>query len=381
MTTIQLPPDQDPNFIPIFCANRNCSFHLRADPQWRCVKNGFYTRAADGARFQLYKCLHCGRGFSTRAFCADYWLRRRDLLPKVASRVSNGMALRQAGRDLEVSHPTIARHVARLGRHCLLLHQELTRDLEIREPVAVDGFETFEYSQFFPFHLNVAAGSKSWFLYDFTDSPLRRKGKMTNKQRRRRCELEAELGRPDPKAVEKGMAALVEALCARVPDGGSLSLKSDEHLAYPRALERVEREAVRRVPISHQVTSSKEARTHGNPLFPVNLTDLLLRHCHANHRRETIAFSKRRMGAIARAHVFQIWRNWIKKRRENGGTQTAAMHVGLADRPLQWEEILSLRLFPDHLELEAWRLAYYWGEVWTQALGSRQCRHEPKRAY
>jgi hypothetical protein len=38
--------------------------------------------------------------------------------------------------------------------------------------------------------------------------------------------------------------------------------------------------------------------TAQNPLFPVNLADLLLRHSSANHKRETIAFSKRRQGAM-----------------------------------------------------------------------------------
>ena len=381
MSDSQLTPDTDPNFTPPFCANRHCRFHLKGATEWQYTRNRFYTRRSDGRRFPLFKCLECGRGFSSRAFCSDYWLRRRDLPATIANLVSNGTGLRQAARCLGVSHATIGRHVARLGRHCMLFHLKRTEGLQIQEPVAIDGFESFEYSQFFPFHLNVAAGRGSWFLYDFTDSPLRRKGRMTEDQKVEREDIEGRLGRPDPKAVERGMAELVRSLCRHTAVGGRLSLVSDEHKAYPRAIQRVRQDENVSVEITHRTLSSKERRTSSNPLFAVNLTDLLLRHCHANHRRETIASSKRRMGAIARAHVFQVWRNFIKRRRENGDETTAAMYIGLITTRLGWSEVLRRRLFPDRQELEGWRRTYYEYRVSTQELGNRQRFHELKLAY
>ena len=381
MSQPQRTPEDDPDFTPPFCTNRLCRFHLDTGPEWRFKRNGLYTRRSDGRKFQTFRCLECRRGFSTRAFCTDYWLRRRDLPEKIADLVSNGAGLRQAGRCLTVSHPTIGRHIARLGRHCMLFHLERTQKLKIQEPVVIDGFETFEYSQYFPYHLNIAAGQDSWFLYDFTESPLRRKGRMREDQKSRRDALEAELGRPDPKAIEKGMTDLIRSLCRRVPTGGRLDLASDEHPAYPRAVKRVRLSEPPRIEIVHEVTSSKEARTFLNPLFAANLTDLLLRHSHANHHRETIAFSKRRMDGISRASVFQVWRNFIKRRRENGDEQTAAMCLGLAQAPLGWREVLRRRLFPDRQTLEEWRLTHYRHRVWTQALGDRQRFHDLKRAY
>jgi len=374
-------PDDDPDFTPPFCTNRLCRFHLEAGPDWPFKRNGFYTRRSDGQKFQTFRCLECRTGFSTRAFCTDYWLRRRDLPGKIANLVSNGAGLRQTARCLEVSHPTIGRHIARLGRHCMLFHLERTRKLKIEETVVVDGFESFEYSQFFPYHLNLAAGQNSWFLYDFTDSPLRRKGRMTTEQKTRREALETQLGRPDPKAIEKAMTDLIRSLSRRVPTGGRLDLASDEHPAYPRAVKQARLKEPSRIEIVHEVTSSKEARTFLNPLFAVNLTDLLLRHSHANHHREALAFSKRRMDAISRASLFQVWRNFIKRRRENGDEQTAAMLLGLADARLGWPEVLRLRLFPDRQTLEEWRLTYYRHRVRTQALGDRQRFHDLKRAY
>jgi hypothetical protein len=144
-------------------------------------------------------------------------------------------------------------------------------------------------------------------------------------------------------------------------------------------LRRLKREGT--VQIDHQITSSKVRRTRSNRLFPVNLADLLLRHGSANHRRETIAFSKRRQAALERAAVFTVWRNTIKRRRENGRMESAAMRLGLVDRLLSWRAILRKRLFPGHFDLpEPWG-RYYWRRVRTVVFGDRQVTHECRHAF
>jgi hypothetical protein len=287
---------------------------------------------------------------------------------------------------LEISHSTILRHLARAGRHCLLFHQEMVQRQPIREPLVIDGFETFEYSQFFPFHLNLAVGAHSWFFHHFTDSPLRRKGAMTPEQKRQRAALEATLGRPDPKAVETGIVELLHPLYPRwrgAREGSPespLVLHSDDHPAYRRALRRLRRPHPT-PPLQHVVTSSTERRTTSNPLFPVNLADLLLRHGQANHRRETIAFSKRRQGALERLAIFTVWRNAIKRRREKRGEETAAMSAGVLERPLHWAEVFRRRRFPRRQLLPGSWKQYYWRKVKTVALGARQTEHRLRYAF
>jgi hypothetical protein len=291
-------------------------------------------------------------------------------------------------RFFGVSHTTIGTHLSRAGRLALLQHQALLQGADpkarLLEPLVVDGFETFEYSQFFPFHINLAAGSESWFLYGFTDSPLRRKGCMTATQRERREELEDELGRPDPKSVENGIYRLLRPLLPMFPreseDDVLFFLHTDDHPAYPRALRRL-----RRLPgaprLEHRVTSSKEARTTGNPLFPVNLADLLLRHCQAAHRRETIAFCKRRQGALERAAVFLFWRNYVKWQRERKPGTTAAMRAGILSRRLSWKEAVVRRQFPVRGLLPRPWWSYYWRRVQTPIFGSHQTGHDREYAF
>jgi hypothetical protein len=264
---------------------------------------------------------------------------------------------RQIARDLGIGPTTVLRQVARLGRHCLLFHERLRPSL--REPLAVDGFESFEFSQYTPIHLHTAVGADSHFVYGFTDSELRRRGRMTQAQRRRRLLLERRLGRPDPRSIEREMAALVDVVTD--PDE-PCTIHSDDHPAYPRAIR-----AVRRT-FEHRVTPSRAARTPRNPLFPVNLLDLLIRHSSANHKRETIAFSKRRQSAIERLWILVVWRNAMKSFSERKRDATPAQRLGLLERRYTVTDVLAERLFPTRIALPARWVPYYWRTTPTRRI-------------
>lgn len=258
----------------------------------------------------------------------------------------------------------MATHAARLGRHSLLFHWRMRPRATIAERLVLDGFESFEWSQYHPTAYHLVAGGESHYCYGFTDSERRRSGRMSARQRQRRARLERRLGRADPRSVEREVATLL-GLVAPAPQ--ELALDSDEHQDYPRALRRLAH-----LTIHHRRISSRQARTSRNPLFPVNLLDLLIRHMGANHKRETIAFSKRRQSAIERLWVFVVWRNWAKwfSERRRGGTP--AMRLGLTGRRWRVEELLRERLFPSHTGLpERWR-RYYAREVTTRAIA--RCR-------
>ena len=212
---------------PLFCPNPACRFHTNSQG-WRFQKKGFFLRDTAPRSVQRYRCSHCQRSFSSQTFALTYWLRRPDLPRKLFLRLLACSAYRQIARDLGVSPTTVLRQVERLGRHCLLFHERLRPKGAPREALVVDGFETFEFSQYTPVHFHTAVGAGSHFVYGFTDSELRRKGRMSAPQRQRRAQLELQFGRPDPRSIEREMAALVALV---VPAGATLTLHSDEHPA------------------------------------------------------------------------------------------------------------------------------------------------------
>jgi transposase-like protein len=348
------------SFRPPFCPFPECRFHT--DPQgWRFKKNGCHRRAFDRRRIQRYRCHHCRRSFSTQTFSTTYWLKRPDLLLPVLHGLLACSAYRQLARAHLVSPTTVARQAARLGRHALLFHEVHRPQGPPREPIVLDGFETFEFSQYWPTHLNTVVGAESHFVYATTVAELRRKGRMTAHQKRRRAALEARYGRPDPRAIEQSAA---RALALAVPPGPvEITLRSDDHRAYPRALRRLPDRRFR-----HEVTSSRVPRTARNPLFAVNLLHGLMRHGGANHKRETIAWSKRNQSMLWRDAVHRVWRNWAKHVSERKRAGSPAMRLGLARRLLRWAEILGRRLFVTRIALPEPIGTYYAGRVPTRQI-------------
>jgi transposase-like protein len=348
-------------FTPPHCPNEACPFHV--DPQgWRFKKNGHHWRLSERRPVQRYRCSRCRRSFSAQTFSTTYWLKKPGLLLPVLHGLLSCSGYRQIARAQSVSPSTVALQAHRLGRHLLLFHEQHRPKDAPREPVVLDGFETFEYSQYWPTHLNTVVGAESHFVYGTTVAELRRKGRMTRKQKRRRAELETRCGRPDPRAIQKSVA---EVLALVVPPGDRvITLRSDDHRDYPRALRSLRPERRFR----HEVTSSKERRTTSNPLFPANLLHLLFRHGGANHKRETIAFSKRNHSMLMREAVTRVWRNFVKHRSERRKRGTPAMALGLATRPLAWEEILDARIFVTRVRLPAPLDRYYFGRVPTRQL-------------
>jgi transposase-like protein len=358
------------SFRPPFCPNPRCD--SRSNPAaWRFHRKGFYLRATPPHRIQRYRCPRCGRSFSSQTFSVTYWLRRGDLLEPVFHRLVGCSGFRQIAREAGVSPSTVRRLSDRLGRHCLLFHEQRRPQGAPAEPLVLDGFRTFEHSQYWPLDLHLLVGP-SLFVYGFNDAELRRSGTMRPAQRAKRARLEARHGRPDPRATQRGVEALLRRL---VPPGARVVLRSDEHAAYPRAIARLWDRS-----FQHERTSSRAARTPRNPLFPVNLTDLLLRHSSANHKRETIAFSKRRQSALYRLAIWVVWRNYMKDRSENRRVGPPAQALGLVKRALPLRAVLARRLFPDRGgPLRGWLRACYFGRIPTRAI-ARCVRHEARYA-
>lgn len=345
---------------PPFCPNADCPYHRGATTSWPWVRAGCFRRQQPPACVQRFQCRHCRRHFSEQTFRTTYWLKRPELQRAVFHRLLGCSGFRQIAREFEVSPQTVLTHAARLGRHCLLVHENLRPRDPLGEPLVLDGFESFEFSQFHPTRYHVLAGQHSHFFHGFTDSELRRSGRMTVRQKHRRAALEQRYGRPDPRASERDVAELFR---IAVPGAHALVLHSDEHPDYPRALRRLPH-----LRVDHRTTSSRAARTPRNPLFPINLLDLLIRHSGANHKRETIAFSKRRQSAIERLWVLLVWRNYLKSFSERRRDGTPAMRLGVCERRWSVAELLVQRLFPTRLALPERWARYYWRQVQTRRI-------------
>ena len=351
-------PRPSQRWAPPFCPNAGCDSHAAAGT-WRFKRKGFYERQRGPRRVQRYVCRSCRRNFSSQTFSTTYWLKHPHRLAALFHRLVGCSALRQIAREFDLAHSSVQRQSERLGRHCLLFLEEHRPRGAPTEPLVLDGFRTFEHSQYWPFDLNLLVGT-SYYVYGFNDAELRRSGTLRRSQRARRAELEAAHGRPDPQATRRAIEEIVGRV---VPPNAEADLSSDEHAAYRQAFARLSDRRIR-----HRTTSSKASRTPRNPLFPANLADLLLRHASANHKRETIAFSKRRQGALYRAAIWAVWRNFMKSRSENRRDDPPGVALARVRKRLRAQDLLAERRFPWRQALGPWLERCYFARIPTRSL-------------
>ncbi|HXU13164.1 MAG TPA: hypothetical protein VN898_14510, partial [Candidatus Binatia bacterium] len=110
-----------------------------------------------------FRCFTCRRTFSRQSFGLSYYLKRPELLVPVAAGLQAGSAHRQLARNLGCAPSTVTRLSARLGRHALLLMARALEHLRggLTEPVVLDHFETFEFTQDLPFGIATPVGQDS----------------------------------------------------------------------------------------------------------------------------------------------------------------------------------------------------------------------------
>jgi len=379
------PVDRLQDFRPLFCPRPQCPDHHATSPP-TFLRHGAY-RTRHGFAVARWRCRRCRSTFSRRAFSVAYFLKRPELLLPVAAGLQAGSAHRQLARTLGCAPSTVTRLSARLGRHALLLLNRALDSLagELREPVVIDHFETFELTQDLPFGVALPVGAHSWFIYGLEPAPHARTGRRSEPQERRRRRRPP---RPTKGGYSGSVRRMLDRLLPLVPAECTLHLKGDGHPAYGRAVRL--HPACRRIRLESHPNPprgpkgsprSERAIARDRAMFPADSLHGLLRHSLAAHRRETIAFGRRLNALAERLFLAIIWRNFVKRRSERRNEPvTAAMLAGVTDRPWTWRRVLSRRIFPTREAVGGvWRTLYRRDWV-TPALG-KNLRHRGRFCY
>lgn len=368
----------DPTIEPPFCPNPSCRHHTLDRPATNSTPSftasralvedhpaPFYThfgsfRTKAYGLVARYRCTNCGRTFSDRSFRLDYYAKRVLDLPEIFRAISAGESVSAIARAQRCSTASVQNRLDRLGRASLAMHATLTHDLTLSENLAADGFESFDRSQYFPNNLNILIGSRSQFLYAFTHATLRRKGRMTPHQKRRRTALE-QVFRPPPDALLAAFTRLVTVIpsiwnTTRLPD---LILFTDEHRLYPIALQKVPQlsAALASKNMAHVRIPSSAPRTVRNPLFPVNYEDRELRKDIAAFRRESTCFTRNAAAGSLRMACHLAWHNYQKPHRIRGRSgEVHAQIAGIEQKAIQkaWNSFFIDRPFLSRTPVPDW---------------------------
>jgi transposase-like protein len=283
-------------FTPPFCGSSRCIHQTNDEksPYTHYIAWGSYSTRAFG-KVPRFRCTACGKTFSEQTFRTNYYAKRVIDYEDIARRLSSCESLSAIARAYQASTDTISNRISRASRQVLAFESNQTETCHLDEDLAADGFESFCTSQYFPTNITILVGSVSQFVYAVDHVTLRRKGRMTEGQKSRRAVLDR-FYRPDPQGIQKSFTRIVGESLRILSEGCRpvLTLWTDEHQAYPRAINRSPCVAALRDVgrFVHQTISSRAARTRDNPLFPVNYLDRELRKDLHEHVRQTVCFGR-----------------------------------------------------------------------------------------
>ena len=319
-------------FTPPFCARARCIHHQphSSSPYHDYVPWGSYHTNAFGT-VPRYRCTSCGKTFSRQTFSLDYYAKHILPYSDIVQRLSSCESLSAIGRAVGASTDTISNRISRASRQSLALSADLSSVLHPDEDVVADGFESFCRSQYFPNNITLLVGSSSQYVYAADHVTLRRKGRMTDQQKKKRAKLEA-LWKPQPGGIEHSFSRIAHEALSVYTQGrrSPLTLWTDEHKSYPRALSRSAHLSLllQEGLLRHRVVSSRAARTSKNPLFPVNYLDRELRKDLHEHVRQTVCFGRNVNRQMERLSVYLYWHNSIKRHRAREGPRSNVACVG-----------------------------------------------------
>lgn len=355
-------------FRPPFCPWPECTAH-RA-PGRGFQRYGAYAKRSDPARIPRFRCLDCRRTCSRQTFSSSYYLKRPELLAVVAAGLVACSAHRQIARSAHCAKTSVTRMAERLGRHAILFHARCRDSVPVpAEPIVHDHFETFVARQDHAVGVGTAVGARSRFVYDVDPAPHVGSGRRPD----RTADRGERPNRPYVASIRRTFQGLIAGLSGREP----LTCIVDGRIDYRAALKAGKLETKVQLIVHPNpkrgpkgTPRSPEARARDHAMFPVDQLHQLLRHTCSDQKRETLSFGRRLESILGRAHLFAVWKNFIKHRSERAPDRsTPAMRLGLADTPWRWERVLSRRLFPARSSAPASALKLYrkqWTKRWPE---------------
>ena len=325
---------------PPFCPNRECELHI--DPRssqaarlsrlrW-FKRNGSYLTRVRGS-VARFKCLVCGRGFSEQTFSLDYYVKRIIDYGEIRRSLGECSSVRAISRRLGCSCDSVTNRCSRFARQCISAHAQTLGGSTLSEDLAADGFESFTVSQYFPNNIHLLVGSRSQTVYFSDYVTLRRSGRMTEVQKRKRAAFE-KLYPTEKQGLTRSFGELLEHLGSRMDqsDHRPLTLATDKKQEYRRALAANGHlsAALDQGQLIHTRVDSRAARTKRNPLFAVNYIDRELRKDLAEHVRETVRFARNVNHCTERLWIYFHDHNTSKRFRINDSVKLERTHIGEA---------------------------------------------------
>ena len=305
--------------------------------QWYTGDGSHYTKAFGQVR--RYRCLLCGKTFSNQTFSINYYAKKIVDYGDLSERHSGSMCLRATARSMRLSTGSVQNRLDRLSRQAIAAHSLLRRRLDPCDSVCIDGFVSFDVSQFFQSEITISVTSSSQVVLDLSHATRKRSGTMTETQKAK-AELLYEQFDFEQDAVARTFKDVFDVTAKERPPAMNrpLIIITDEKKEYARIVQGSApwKDQDNDHRIVHHTVPSTLIRNVYNPLFPSNYIDREIRKDQANHHRETCCFSRSVANGMGRLALYLLDHNYRKKFRIKKPVRDVRLHgeVGGIPRPL-----------------------------------------------
>ncbi|MCB0348361.1 MAG: hypothetical protein KDD37_05970 [Bdellovibrionales bacterium] len=236
----------------------------------RSVKIGSYYRKSDSKRVQKYKCINCGRYFSSASFSVNYYQKRRRLNPLIYKLLVSGNSQRRIARLLGCNLKTVARKFIFLSEQMRAKHMDYVLKHRNIQSIQFDEMETWEHSKLKPLSIFVLVEKDSRKILSIKVSQMPAKGlirdrslkKYGKRQDHRKWDMEEEF------SFLQGILS------------PSASFESDESPRYPSLVKKYFPDSFHKRYKGRRgcVTGQGELKAGGfDPLFSINHSCAMLR--------------------------------------------------------------------------------------------------------
>ena len=322
-------------FRPPCCPYPDCRFHLLPRGDF-CIRDGRYFPLCRSHPVQRFRCRRCERSFSRQTFRADYRQKKPHINAPFLRLMVSCVGQRQAAQVLQIARRTVEHRFRWLARHAEAFHRNRLAEGSLAGPFQLDEFESFEANRYQPLTIPVLIDRRSLFIVSSSVGTLRRKGRMTGEQRRRRSQYEQLHGRRASRSAP-AVRTVLRSLRGLVPVTTKVVLDSDHKPLYGQ-LGRV----LFGSRFHWQRHDASAPRDRSNRLFPINHTEARLRHFLSRLRRRTWCVSKKGTALQEHLAIAAVWSNYVRG-ITNRTRQTPAQALGLTSRPYRTEEVLAWR--------------------------------------
>lgn len=325
------------SFQPPRCPNRRCPMHAAPKPGFYKHRGSYWPKCRSEP-VPRFKCRVCERGFSRQTFRIDRGDHRPECNARLVECLVSGVGLRQSGRIVDLSAHGVQYKFRKLALAIRRLNRNLLRQLpKAGGTYLLDEMETFEQTTILRLTMPVLMERTSYAILAVDTAPIRRVPPKGCRRRRWLDRHEAEHGRRPDRSAQR--LKRVFGRFRRMLVGSAAELITDQKALYARQVRSVVGEHVH-----HTTVPSTRPRTVYNPLFPINLTDAMLRDNNGRLRRRSWLHTKKEEFLRAQLELFVAYRNW-HRRRSNGEPpdRTPGVVLGIAERSFTFAELVAWR--------------------------------------